>query len=50
VLGASHVLAERIPGAKLVLLEGARHHPQEDQPEAFAKALLDFLMIADRAG
>jgi 3-oxoadipate enol-lactonase len=50
VLGASRVLAERIPGARLVLLEGARHHPQEDQPEAFAKALLDFLMIADTAG
>ena len=49
VLGASRVLAERIPGARLVLLDGARHHPQEDQPEAFAKALLDFLMVADRA-
>jgi pimeloyl-ACP methyl ester carboxylesterase len=50
VLGASRVLANRIPGARLVLLEGARHHPQEDQPEAFAKALLDFLMVADTAG
>lgn len=50
VLSTSRVLAQRIPGARLVLLEGARHHPQEDQPEAFAKALLDFLMVADRAG
>jgi len=43
VLGASRVLAERIPGARLVLIEGARHHPQEDRPEEFAAALLEFL-------
>ena len=50
VLGASRVLAERIPGAQLVLLEGARHHPQEDQPAAFAKSLLAFLTAVDRGG
>jgi 3-oxoadipate enol-lactonase len=43
ILGSSRVLAERIPGARLVLIEGARHHPQEDRPEEFAAALLDFL-------
>jgi len=48
ILGASRVLAERIPGARLVLIEGARHHPQEDQPDEFAAALLDFLTVADK--
>ena len=43
VLGASRVLAERIPGARLVLIEGARHHPQEDRPDEFAAAILEFL-------
>jgi len=44
------VLAERIPGARLVLIEGARHHPQEDRPEEFAAALLDFLTVAEGQG
>lgn len=42
VLG-SDVLAHRIPGAQLKILAGARHHPQEDQPLAFARLVLDFL-------
>jgi len=50
ILGASRVLAERIPGARLVLIEGARHHPQEDRPEEFAAALLDFLTVAEGQG
>ena len=50
ILGASRVLAERIPGDRLVLIEGARHHPQEDRPEEFAAALLDFLTVAEGQG
>jgi pimeloyl-ACP methyl ester carboxylesterase len=48
ILGASRVLSERIQGARLVLIEGARHHPQEDRPDEFAAALLDFLTVADK--
>ncbi|HEX6351182.1 MAG TPA: alpha/beta fold hydrolase [Candidatus Dormibacteraeota bacterium] len=43
ILGCSRRLAELIPGARLVLIEGARHHPQEDRPDEFTAALLDFL-------
>jgi 3-oxoadipate enol-lactonase len=38
----ARILAERIPGAKLVLFEGARHGYMEKQAEADA-AVLDFL-------
>ena len=38
----AHILAERIPGAKLILFEGARHGYMEKQAEADA-AVLDFL-------
>jgi 3-oxoadipate enol-lactonase len=42
-VGNAHILAERIPGAKLVLFEGARHaYILEKQSEADA-AVLDFL-------
>jgi pimeloyl-ACP methyl ester carboxylesterase len=42
-VGNAHILAERIPGAKLVLFEGARHaYLLEKQAEADA-AVLDFL-------
>jgi pimeloyl-ACP methyl ester carboxylesterase len=47
ILGASRVLSERIPGARLVLIEGARHHPQEDRPDEFAAAVVDFLTVAE---
>ena len=41
-VGNGRILAERIPGAKLVLFEGARHAYMEKQAEADA-AVLDFL-------
>ena len=41
-VGNAHILAERIPGAKLVLFEGARHGYMEKQAEADT-AVLDFL-------
>jgi pimeloyl-ACP methyl ester carboxylesterase len=41
-VGNGRILAERIPGAKLVLFEGARHGYMEKEAEADA-AVLDFL-------
>jgi len=38
-----HRLANSIPGAKLVVLSGAGHLPQEEQPEAFSRATAGFL-------
>jgi pimeloyl-ACP methyl ester carboxylesterase len=40
---AAHQLARRISGARLEVIEGARHHPQMDQPAAFNRVLIDFL-------
>jgi pimeloyl-ACP methyl ester carboxylesterase len=39
----AHVLAERIPGARLILLEGAGHLYHWEQPEAANRAVLEFL-------
>ena len=36
-------LARRIPGARLVVLPEAGHLPQREQPEAFSRAVADFL-------
>jgi pimeloyl-ACP methyl ester carboxylesterase len=36
-------LAEGIPNAQLVLLPGVGHYPQAEQPEAFNRALSEFL-------
>ncbi len=40
---ASRALAGRIEGAHLAVIEGARHHPQLDQPVHFCSAVLGFL-------
>ena len=48
VLG-SRALADRIAGAQLSVIAGARHHPQEDQPAAFTRLLTDFLSAVDTA-
>ena len=37
--GSADVLAERIPGAELVVIADAGHSPQEDQPEAWIAAV-----------
>ena len=42
-VGNARILAERIPGAELVLLEGAGHVYHSEQPEAADAAVLDFL-------
>jgi pimeloyl-ACP methyl ester carboxylesterase len=34
---------KRIPGARLVLLSPAGHFANRDQPEAFDRAVLEFL-------
>lgn len=41
--GNAPLLAQRIPGAELVIVEGAGHHFYSEQPEASAKAILGFL-------
>ena len=43
-------LAEAIPGARLVLLEGAGHVYHSEQPEASDRAVVDFLREVDAAG
>jgi pimeloyl-ACP methyl ester carboxylesterase len=42
-LAASNYMAERIPGARKVILENAGHVANIDQPEPFNAALADFL-------
>jgi 3-oxoadipate enol-lactonase len=39
----AELIAERIPGARLVVLEDASHFAPVEQPEAFAQAVLDHL-------
>ena len=39
--------ARKIPGSKLVLLDGVRHFLFEDEPERCAREVLDFLQQAD---
>jgi len=43
----ARMLAERIPGAQLVLLEGAGHVYHAEQPEAADEAVLVFLRRVD---
>jgi pimeloyl-ACP methyl ester carboxylesterase len=45
-LAASDYMAAKIPGAKKVVIEGAGHSANIDQPAAFNRALLDFLTSA----
>ncbi|HEX2817809.1 MAG TPA: alpha/beta fold hydrolase, partial [Phenylobacterium sp.] len=45
-LAASDYMAAKIPGARKVVIEGAGHSANIDQPEAFNAALLDFLQGA----
>jgi pimeloyl-ACP methyl ester carboxylesterase len=42
-LAPTDYMADRIPGASKVILEGAGHNANVDQPEAFNAALRDFL-------
>jgi pimeloyl-ACP methyl ester carboxylesterase len=36
-------MAKKIPGARLEIIRGAGHMSNVDQPEAFNRAVLDFL-------
>jgi pimeloyl-ACP methyl ester carboxylesterase len=49
-LAASDYMAAKIPGAKKVVIPGAGHSANLDQPKAFNAALLDFLRGADLIG
>lgn len=40
------LIADLIPDARLVVIEGASHNPMADRPHAFNRALLDFLASA----
>jgi pimeloyl-ACP methyl ester carboxylesterase len=42
-IGSSEYMAKKIPGAELVVIEGAGHAASIEQPEAFNEALLSFL-------
>jgi pimeloyl-ACP methyl ester carboxylesterase len=44
VLRAANEMAERIPNARKALIESAGHVPSYEQPDAFTKLLLDFLL------
>lgn len=48
-LELSRRMANRIPGAELVVLEGCGHLSNLEQPEAFNEALLDFLLRRSNA-
>jgi 3-oxoadipate enol-lactonase len=43
LIPASHAMADAIPGAVLVVIPGAGHSPQVEQPEAWISALTTFL-------
>ena len=49
-LAAADYLASRIPGAHKVVLEGAGHASNLDQPDAFNEAVIDFLAACDPEG
>jgi pimeloyl-ACP methyl ester carboxylesterase len=46
---AMEVMAARIPGARLHVLPGAGHFPFQDAPEAFCRAVQEFLQAERRA-
>ncbi|MHB8530676.1 MAG: alpha/beta fold hydrolase [Caulobacteraceae bacterium] len=48
-LAASDYMAAKIPGAKKVVIAGAGHAANIDQPAAFNAAIVDFLEGAERA-
>jgi pimeloyl-ACP methyl ester carboxylesterase len=40
------LLAQKIPGARKVLINDASHHPPVEQPKQFNKVVLDFIRNA----
>jgi pimeloyl-ACP methyl ester carboxylesterase len=47
LLGASRAMQERIAGCRFVLIKDSRHGTADWRPEAFTKAVLDFLSDVD---
>ena len=47
-LSGSRYMAEKIPGAKLEVIAGAGHSPQESHPEAVLPALDSFLASLEK--
>ncbi len=43
ILRAADEMAKRIPGARKTIIESAGHVPSYEKPDAFVKALMDFL-------
>jgi proline iminopeptidase len=41
-ISASMLMAQRLPGARLVVFEHSNHFPFEEEPEAFRRAILEF--------
>ena len=45
-LDSARILEQRIPGARLAVIEGANHYPQLDHTAEFNRTVLDFLKAA----
>ncbi|HEU5379694.1 MAG TPA: alpha/beta hydrolase, partial [Ktedonobacteraceae bacterium] len=46
-----HLLASRLPHARALIIEGAGHHLQVEEPEVVGQSILDFFArISQRAG
>ncbi|MEX1193811.1 MAG: hypothetical protein WD904_06160 [Dehalococcoidia bacterium] len=43
LVGASKCVAERVPGAEVVVMEGLAHVPNMERPDEFNRLVLDFL-------
>jgi pimeloyl-ACP methyl ester carboxylesterase len=43
LVGASEVVAERVPGAEVAVMAGLGHVPNMERPEEFNRLVLDFL-------
>jgi 3-oxoadipate enol-lactonase len=48
-LADARAIAERVPGAELVVIDGAAHLPNLEQPDAFNGALVRLLERVDHS-
>jgi pimeloyl-ACP methyl ester carboxylesterase len=48
-LSHAHAAHDAIPGSQLVVIEGAGHFPQIEEPEQFVSALVDFINATEPA-
>jgi pimeloyl-ACP methyl ester carboxylesterase len=49
-LGPMKVMHRKVKGSRLIVLSPASHFANRDQPEAWNRAVLDFLTRVDRPG